>query len=636
MVNLRTPLNWLHYVICLLGVAPVYSALALPAQIALPLALLGGISADRQQRTLIPDRGATLASLIFFIFYGWQVSFVNLIDPVINILALLIAIRLLGDKSGRHLLQNYTLALFSLAASALLKLDASFLSYLILMVFAIAVSLVLLTYVETDEKMRLSTAELRKIISVALLMPGIALLLMLAFFVILPRTQYPLWNFLNPGGASKVGFSEEVRPGTVSDLAETKTPVFRAKTMALPKEDLYWRGIVLSQLEGNNWKRLPEVPGTMPDITGGRAVAMTIYPELNDRRYLFALDVPGQISGIRAARDGEGVLTLHRPPRKRFFYEIVSHIGATLEAPVRADRWLQLPENISPRIVNLAKQLRAAGATDDQRFAALVNYFRTAKFSYSHRDLPRGTDPVAEFLFERKAGYCEFFASSFALLARLIDIPARLVGGYYGGNYNDLGGYYLVSEDQAHVWVEVLLSGEGWRRFDPSTLAVNATTELLAERGSGQSLAQRLADAADYFWQRAVIVYDFDRQMTLLFATGRNLRALRPQLKKPATTTVLIVLGGLGMIVVSGYWLRMRHRAHPLLRAYLRSVARRYPDAVLPPRCGLTELAEAVNDPRCQRFADIYGGAFYRDRLLTREEREALREIIAQLKSAQN
>src|SRR6185369_3467324 len=136
--------------------------------------------------------------------------------------------------------------------------------------------------------------------------------------------------------------------------------------------------------------------------------------------------------------------------------------------------YLQLPDRLPSRVMSLVSEIVRTGKDDQARVEFLESYFRNGGYRYSTKDLATGDRALEQFLFEKKQGHCEFFASSFALLLRAAGVPCRLVGGYLGGEYNELGGYYLITNDKAHVWVEAFIEGSGWMRIDPSSFAANA------------------------------------------------------------------------------------------------------------------------------------------------------------------
>lgn len=632
MVRLSSLLNLLSYAAAALGVAPLFLYLDLPVRLVLPAAFAAGVLCDRRQRYPLGGGAVTLLSLVCFFLYAVQISRDHLIEPVVNLLALLLAVRLVTEKSGRNTLQIFVLAVFALASSSLLTLSVAFFAYLVLLVTGVTVGLVLLSFHAVDPQLVLSRRQSHRIVGVALVLPAVSLLLMLAFFVILPRTQYPLWNFLNPAAAATAGFSEEVQPGSVASIAAVKQVAFRIECERLPSDELYWRGIVLNTPAGSNWVRQAPPPRERERVSGGREVVQNIYPEPKADSYLLALDRPRELSGIQKSVAADYIFRATRSLGRRVKYTAVSAVGGDIEAigPVDRDFYLAVPPHLSERMRRVAADIAARGAGAGERIALLEAFFSDQQLAYATTDLPASDEPVDEFLFEKKRGYCEFFASSFALLLRLSGVPARLVGGYYGGEYNEMGGYYLVTEDTAHVWVEALVEGR-WVRLDPSRLAQNAAVSLLAPRGRGLSGGRRLLDTVDYFWTRAVVAYDLGRQLQLLQQTNRQLRQFRVTFD--VKTVGIYLLAGLAGAILLVVLLRRgrRSREERILRAFLRRLRKKHQLDAIPAATGLQALAEQLDDSVCREFAETFGGGVYRDRKLTEKELKRLRELVRRL-----
>ncbi len=397
-------------------------------------------------------------------------------------------------------------------------------------------------------------------------------------------------------------------------------------------QDLYWRGIVLNVVEGSSWRRVPPPKQEQGRLSGGRQVAQVVFPEVRSNGYLFALDPVEQVSGLRVRSSADLVHQQRRYRKKLGSYRTVARVGGQLEARnVDRDLYLQLPAAISSRLRATARELAEGDDKAADRIARTEEFFRQQQLVYATSNLPGPDRPLDEFLFESKRGYCEFFASSFALLLRLEGVPARLVGGYHGGSRNDLAGYYSIREDMAHVWVEALDDGV-WRRIDPSRLAVNAASAPFAGRGNPLNWRRRLFDAADYYWTRAVISYDFKTQLELVRGTAFKLRGI--SLGRGLFFKIGWLLGGLaGLLTV--YWL-VRRLVVPveqrLLQCFLRLLKQRFDWTEIPANLGLQTLADRTGDARCQEFAAIYGGALYRDRSLRPAERERLRWLLKELR----
>ena len=256
MVSIKAVLDFLAYGISLLGFIPLFPYLEFVPRIIFPVALVCGVLADRNRYRIHPWL-PNVISLLFFVFYAAQFTRDNLVGPAVNLLIILLGVRLFSEKTSRNYLQIFALSLLSFTSVSLFNLSPVFLVYLFLMLVLIAVSLVMLTFYSTSSESTVSLRGLKKILSVALLMPAAALPLMFFLFLILPRTQFPLWNFLNIAGARVTGFSEKVEPGSASTVDDIKKVAFRANSARLPNNLLYWRGIVLNAFEGNAWVSLP-------------------------------------------------------------------------------------------------------------------------------------------------------------------------------------------------------------------------------------------------------------------------------------------------------------------------------------------------------------------------------------------
>ena len=450
----------------------------------------------------------------------------------------------------------------------------------------------------------LSGRELWRLLRVALLMPAASLVLMLGFFVILPRTASPLWNFLNPAQQAVAGLAESVNPGSFAQLATTKTLAFRAEGPEIPPENRYWRALVLNQPDGVRWVRTDPPLETGQRLSGAAPLTLTIYPEPRSDRYLVTLDRPLQVDGVRHHASFDRVFQLAAPQNKRFRYTVATVPAGELRTGGGLDRtpYLVTPAQLSPRVASAATRIAAAGATSSARLEALASFFRERQLSYAQENLAGGPDPIDDFLFGRRRGYCEFFASAYATMARQAGLPARLVGGYYGGDYNTLGGYYLVHDDAAHVWVEVLTDAGTWQRVDPSQWAVNAGETLRAARRAELSRWQQLSDALNYQWLQLVVIFDLGRQLELLGAGRRLWGELSLQTlagKGRWATGILFGATAAGVLL----WQLRRSRPSQearLLSALRTHLGRRYGPAAAAAHLTLSELAEHSRNPACR------------------------------------
>ncbi|MCE5312303.1 MAG: DUF3488 and transglutaminase-like domain-containing protein [Nitrospiraceae bacterium] len=456
---------------------------------------------------------------MFALLFGFliisQASLENLGGPIIDLLLLFLVIKALEQKMFRDYMQIYALSVLLLAASSLLALDMIFAAYFIVMLFFISLGAVLLSYFSHDEDMLIRRSVLRKIITRSLIIPAIALPLTAVMFIILPRTAFPVWSMFTKQGAAYSGFSDKVDLGSVSSIQESSAVILRVKTGRVAQQQLYWRGIVLDKFNGKSWSASSAIkqPGASQVSTKMPRAMQTVFLEPYGNRYLFALDKPAGYS-LKNARQSNGlVATLPEIPQSRIRYEAVSYLSDYLpdQEPDR-EIYLSLPESGLERTIQLARKLTNSLSAHDAALR-IISHFNSAEYAYSLSSLPVSDNPVEEFLFSKKKGNCEYFASSMAVMLRIAGIPSRLVGGYRGGEYNEIGGYYLVTQNQAHVWVEAYIRPAGWVRFDPTPSYPEGQgpekTKGLLNR------LKMIADAASYFWNSSVIPYDLSGQFAL-------------------------------------------------------------------------------------------------------------------------
>ncbi|HBA71071.1 MAG TPA: DUF3488 domain-containing protein, partial [Geobacter sp.] len=475
MVSIRFIAAIMTYAIGLCGILPLFPWLTTVPRLVLAVGLLAGLWQDSRKSWPLKSWMQNSVIVPVFLYYAVQFSRANPIQPVVSLLAIMLAVRLAGEKTVRHSLQIHVLALFCLASSSLFDLSPMFLLYLGLMLFLVAIALILLAFQSHENTMLLSRAELRKVLLAGCLMPLLSLPLLLFFFPVLPRTQLPLWNFLSSPAVRTSGYSDKVEPGVQPSVGESRALAFRAEMARQQQQQLYWRGSVFNRMQENRWVRVEGIPSEQP-VSGGDSINQLIYPEPSVSRVLIALDRPAEIRLIRLKRSPDGVFEYTGPLGRRLNYQARSVTSGTAPASGLLNRrfYLNLPEGIPPRITKLAGEIGRLGKNDLERLTLLETHFRNGNYRYSMSGLPTGERALEQFIFDGKQGHCEFFASAFAVLLRGAGVPCRLVGGYVGGDYNQLGGYYLVSEDMAHVWVEAFIEGRGWLRIDPSSFATNA------------------------------------------------------------------------------------------------------------------------------------------------------------------
>jgi len=631
MASISSLIALLAYVIALCGVAPLFPWLGTSPRVILVAGFAAGVWQALRSPWPVKEWVVNAAVVPLFLYYLLPFSAANPVQPVASTLAVMLAVRLAGPKNARHYLQISALALFCLAASSLFDLSPSFLAWLLVMLFMVAVSLVLLTFYSQDSAMTLSRRNLRTVLTAGILMPLVSVPILCLFFPILPRTQLPLWNFMAPGSVRTTGYSDKVEPGASSTVRDSRALAFRAEMPRQPLGQLYWRGTVFNRLDGHQWVRV-EPPAEELLYRGGR-ISQTIYPEPSLARALPALDAPADLTLQRSRRSADGTYEYQGRLGRRFTYRVESILSGTVavKGGLRSRFYLNVPGELPARFLALAERVRQAADTDAGRLEQLEIHFRRGGYRYGTSGLPTGALALEQFLFEKKPGNCEFFASSFALVLRAAGVPARLVGGYLGGDYNELGGYYVVTEDMAHVWVEAYIAGRGWVRIDPSGFAENAGAVwgTAPRRGILRSLRMGL-DSLDHTWNSAVITYDFERQAEAVHTAGTRLQGFNSVRSFRTIAAYLPLAGGIVAVclLIAGRKRLFLPAQERLLRSFYRRVEKDCGVRAERGKTGLFELADRTGDPRVREFVELYAAAVYRDRPLEPERYARLREIV--------
>jgi transglutaminase-like putative cysteine protease len=409
--------------------------------------------------------------------------------------------------------------------------------------------------------------------------------LVVLLFVLFPRTNSGFRFDFRSVGSIGTGFSDRLSPGSVAALATSSDIAFRAEfpgNAATPPGPMYWRGTVMWHCDGMDW-HAPDMPVSISQLARqspiGNKIRQRITLAPHGARWMFALDRPFEIPpGAILARGNYlwSVQTIRKARR----YEVVSSVGAAGKELTPGERReaLDVPLSISPAVRKLAQ----SWATQNSNPRAIVNsalqYFQAQGFRYSVTPGEYGKNDLDQFLFHRRIGFCEHYAASFATLMRLAGIPARVVAGYLGGEYNDLGRFVLVRQADAHAWCEVWLAESGWTRVDPTTAVApgRASLDLISflERGSPSNqigarrnaLAVRLARSAvitdirlawetlSYEWDTRVLAYDTDVQDVMLNSIGLANRG-------PFVLIIEILIVAIALLVIYFGWMQLLIRS---------------------------------------------------------------------------
>jgi len=497
-------------------------------------------------------------------------------DAGMALLLVLFGLKLIETRSPRDYAVS-VLLLFLVVAGTFLYEQAPWVAACA--VFAITASLV--TLIRLTQPTALGT---RQSIRLAGTLLAQALPLMLVLYLFFPRFAGALWSLPVGGQTGLTGMSETMQPGSLGSVMESFDPAFRVSFRGAvpPAEQRYFRTLVLWQTDGRRWERGALPPGRVRPVARGPSYHYQLILEPNRLGWLPLLDRPVQppLNAVGYAGD---VFERREPVRERLTYEHSAWPQARDRGlpPFERAAGLQLPDTLSPRVRELARQLRGARTETLSIAQAAMTHFRREPFVYTLRPPRLGFDPVDEFLFETRRGYCEHYASAFVTLMRAAGVPARVVMGYQGGELNPVGNYLLVRQADAHAWAEVWDEARGWVRVDPTAAVAPARIERGSEAVrrieasgldpgslSGAALtraielglferlwrrSQLMADYANLAWYRWVADYGADRQSKLFENFGW------PRI----TTTQLLWLlaGGIGIVLLATLWWLTRRRA---------------------------------------------------------------------------
>lgn len=445
---------------------------------------------------------------------------------------------------------------------------------------------------------RTSTARLAITISLQ------ALPLTIVLFMVFPRIA-PLWAVPMQTASNSTGVTDEMTPGDLSQLGRSGNLAFRVKFEdRLPPlhQDLYWRGLVLDDFDGQTWRRTRNsssysVAAQLANFqfswedrvrTFGDPLQYNVILEPTQQPWLFGLHLAEPVTNnLYESRNFElfnnGLIT------QRLSYDLRSYMDNQTDLILlnsSRNRSLSLPEAGNARSIAFARELRASVASDRDFAYAVLAHFQRNPFFYTLNPPLLGDNRIDDFLFNTRSGFCEHYASTFAFLMRAAGVPARVVVGYQGAEYNRFEDYMMVYQYNAHAWNEIWLEGEGWVRFDPTGAVSPERIELGVEEALRddpsflqESLLSRVSrgnmswintlrlrlDAIEYEWNRRVVNYDEEVQFELFQRVFGEVTD-RKVILLMVTLTTIVVLG----IAISIVKLEPRSRRDPVNKLYRR------------------------------------------------------------------
>jgi transglutaminase-like putative cysteine protease len=513
----------------------------------------------KKRRIVISERWTTPLTVGYFIFYAGDYFLLSrsFLAATIHLVLFAVVVRSFSLRRDRDYTTMAILSFLMVLASAVLTVDSVFLLFFAGFILMAVASFILMEMrrssrgAQFQARHSLDAHEHRHLaFSLMRVTPGLVLMILAgaaAVFFLLPRMSTGYMGGYSFGNDLSTGFSDHVQLGRIGQIQQSDAVVMHIQISGdrHGQYELRWRGVALANFDGKNWSNPPstyqvqrQADGsfTIPLFSQGvsqtsflrrqllpgkaRLIHYRVLMEPIGTNVFFLAPWARRVTGkYRALQiDAGGAVSDVDSQSAISVYEAESDVSSPSPEQLRqagdnlpefVSPYLQLPAvGIDPRITQLAQQITASAGNSYDKARALENFLRS-RYGYTLQ-LPSKpvADPVANFLFDRKQGHCEYFASSMAVMLRTLHIPSRMVDGFRSGEFNDLTGNYVVRAKNAHAWVEAYFPGYGWVTFDP-------TPGGSVETPQGWNRAMLYLDAASSFWREWVISYDSSHQYIL-------------------------------------------------------------------------------------------------------------------------
>jgi protein-glutamine gamma-glutamyltransferase len=493
----------------------------------------------------------------------------DLLQAGIHFLVVLLDIKLLTLQQRHDYRHLYAISLMAILASAALTTDAWFIPIFLLYLLAAVWTLLLYHLTHETGDIFASVTHSGTVASHATFPSGIThrffwltngtalmtIALTLTIFFLIPRIGAGMFQKTSGETVRTTGFSDRVDLGTIGSVKQDPQIVMRVELPdqpAVEKDRLYLRGLAYDQYNGRSWNHsetrrrslnsvdegrvfLVRPTGSRPPGSLSEPIRQDILLETLDTAVLFAAPFAERVSGefLTVLTDTMGGLYLPSPPSSRIRYSVTSHVthlaqdertASTLVYPdfIRS-HFLQVPEG-SQLVADLAHRVTQEATTPFGRVLA-VHQHLLGNYRYSlEGDTATLSHPLEEFLFTRKTGYCEHYATAMVVMLRTIGIPARLVTGFLATEWNEYGGYFTVRQRDAHAWVEVYFPSSGWIIMDPTP-----TIDTLIATNRWESV-RHLGESFRLQWDRLFVRYSATDQLAVVHGVRDSSDALREPL----------------------------------------------------------------------------------------------------------
>ena len=538
-----------------------FAALALTGRLDLPSIMLFaaglGVSVYRTVKSLpapLSPRGAFVLSCCYILFFLFDMFILSgsFIPASIHLVLFLQLAKLYQEKADKDYLYLIILSFLQILAASSLTIDISFVATLFLFLVSLVSTLMSFDMYRSEQKSTVAAEHVAAPLGGMSLWAAVWIILTgVVLFLIIPRVGTGYFTRAAAQSLLISGFTDSVQLGEIGQVKLSSAVVMHARQISgSPFAVLKWRGIALDRFDGHNWyktdrrRRLLQSPD-------GEFWIRPVVEQSDVARYEMLLEplatntlfgphrvrgVIGRLQGVEY--DAEDSIYLRVPTARRTQYQVISEIpkqkidsalppGAKEPSipPEISAKYLQLPRNIDPRIAELAKQITSTETSTFDK-ASLVEVYLKRNYKYTlNLTWKPGPQPISTFLFDAKSGHCEYFASAMVILLRAAGVPTRLINGFQMGEYNPVGGDYIVRESDAHSWAEVYVPGRGWTEFDPTPPDPNHREMSLALQ-----ISQYL-DAVELFWNSYIIVYDTGSQTQLFRSAQENMLSVQTAMR---------------------------------------------------------------------------------------------------------
>jgi len=496
----------------------------------------------------LPPIVVTLLTLAYIGFYAADYFFISrsFIPAAIHLVFFVAVVKILTGHSDRDYLLLKVIAFLELLAACIVSASFNFFVFLLLFL-VLGVATFASSEIRQSRKRGYSPTRTTgagvtgRLIGVVLSVSFAILLITAGLFFFLPRTARAAFQHLVSHRYHLAGFSNHVTLGEIGEIKQENVTVMHVK-MDRPEDRalaLKWRGAALSEFNGRAWFNRPAAGQILqPDHAGllsledesprreGRYISYAVYLSDLAQDALFFAGTPQYLRiDTLVVRRPFANYSAQFTDSRTVSYQVYSRLNSPAAAadpalvaplPTRArDTYLQLPR-LDPRIRELTANIVGAEASPAAQAVRVENYLRST-YGYT-LELPKvePDDPLAFFLFQRKKGHCEYFASAMAVMLRVLRIPSRVITGFQSGVFNPISGSQLIRTSDAHSWVEAWLPDRGWTTFDPTPPDPNAAAL------SPWTRLSFYADAVDVFWQDWVLNYNLERQLQLASRVGES------------------------------------------------------------------------------------------------------------------